>query len=97
MLRPSPGLPSTPPFPPPSLARPPVAFLNICKAATPAATLIIGLALGIETLSKPALFSTILIAVGVAIATMAEAATGAQRGAACLLAGETGCVCWAGG
>ena len=50
----------------------------MCKAATPAVTLAVGLALGVERLSLSSLSSTCLIAAGVAIATAAEAATGAR-------------------
>lgn len=53
-----------------------VAFINICKASTPAVTLLVGLALGLERLSKPALVGTMLISLGVAMATASEVDTG---------------------
>lgn len=54
---------------------PPVAFINILKALTPAATLLTALALGRERPSLLALASTLLIGLGTGIATTQEAAS----------------------
>ncbi|KAL4426658.1 hypothetical protein ABPG77_004714 [Micractinium sp. CCAP 211/92] len=53
-----------------------VAFINIMKAATPMVTLALGLALGLERLSKLTLLATGLIALGTYTATASEAASG---------------------
>lgn len=53
-----------------------VAFINIMKAATPMVTLALGLALGLERLSKLTLLATALIALGTYTATASEAASG---------------------
>lgn len=53
-----------------------VAFINIMKAATPLVTLTLGLALGLERMSKMTLAATLLIALGTYAATASEAATG---------------------
>lgn len=65
--------------PPPAVppCRTAVAFVNICKAATPLATLAVGLVARLEPRSKLTLLATLMIAVGTAIATASEAATGA--------------------
>jgi hypothetical protein len=52
-----------------------VAFLNILKAFTPAVTLLISAAAGMEKLTLAALLSTLVIAYGTGIATVSEAAT----------------------
>lgn len=83
---PAPALPSGPVVspalaPPAQLTlpwpNPAVAFVNICKAATPLATLAVGLAARLEPRSKLTLLATLLIAGGTALATAAEASTGA--------------------
>lgn len=56
-----------------------MAFVNICKAATPVVTLAVGLCTRMERLSKLTLLATLLIAVGTAIATASEAATGETK------------------
>jgi Triose-phosphate Transporter family len=51
-----------------------VAFLNILKALTPAVTLALSAAVGMESFTVGAFFSTLLIAYGTGIATMQETA-----------------------
>lgn len=54
-----------------------VAFLNILKALTPAVTLMLSAAVGMESFTAGAFFSTLLIAYGTGIATMQETANNA--------------------
>jgi hypothetical protein len=55
-----------------------VAFLNILKAFTPAVTLALSAAAGMERLTPAAMASTLVIAYGTGIATAAEAASNAS-------------------
>lgn len=54
-----------------------IAFLNILKALTPAVTLMLSAAIGMESFTLGAFFSTLLIAYGTGIATMQETANNA--------------------
>lgn len=55
-----------------------VAFINILKALTPVATLLIGLLMGIEHPSVPTLLATLLMAWGTGLATSQETANSAH-------------------